>query len=81
MTTVVTKARAPDAVVVPHHIDALRVRQVAVFYEEAEDAPAAELELLPDDTLQIRHHATRVQVHQQPAHAAINDSGRRIVKV
>lgn len=54
------KARAPDAVVVPHHVDALRVRQVAVFYEQAEDAPAAEFKLLPDDALQVGHHATRV---------------------
>lgn len=44
-------ARAPDAVVVAHHIDALGVRQVAVLYEQAEDAPAAEFKLLSDDTL------------------------------
>lgn len=75
------KARAPDAVVIPHHIDALCVRQVAVLYEEVEDASAAELKLLSDDTLQIRHHATLVQVHEQPAHAAIDDSRRRVVKV
>ncbi len=75
------RARAPDAVVIPHHIDALCVRHVAVFNEEVEDAPAAELKLLSDETLQIRHHATCVQVHEQPAHAAIDDSRRRVVKV
>lgn len=80
-TFLATKARAPDAVVVPHHIDALCVRQVAVLYEEVEDASAAELKLLSDDALQVRHHAASVQVHEQPAHAAIDDGRRRVVKV
>lgn len=74
------EARAPDAVVVAHHVHALRVRQVAAFHEEAEDAPTAEIELLPDDALEVRHHATRVQVHEQPAHAAVHDGRRRVVK-
>lgn len=77
----ITPTRAPDAVVVPHHVDALRVRQVALLYEEAEDAPAAELELLPDDALQVRHHAARVQVHEQPAHPAVHHGRRRVVEV
>lgn len=72
---------APDAVVVPHHMDALSVRQVAVVYEQVQDAAAAELKLLSDDALQVRHHATRGQVHEQPAHATINDGRRRVVKV
>lgn len=71
----------PDAVVVPHHIDALRVRQVAALYEQVEDAPAAEFKLLSDDALQIRHHTTRVQVHKQPAHATVDQRRRRIVKL
>lgn len=79
-THVILLISAPDAVVIPHHEDALRVRQVAVLDEEVEDASAAELELLPDDALQVRHHATRVQVHEQPAHAAVDDGRRRIVK-
>lgn len=62
----------PDAVIVPYHIDALRVRQVAALYEQVEDAPAAEFELLSDDALQIRHHTTCVQVHKQPAHATVD---------
>lgn len=72
--------RAPDVVVVPHHVDALRVRQVAVLYEQAQDAAAAELKLLPDDALQVGHHAARVQVHEQPAHAAPHDGRGRVVK-
>lgn len=72
---------APDAVVVAHHVDALGVRQVAVLDEQAEDAPAAELELLPDHALQVGHHAARVQVHEQPAHAAAHGRRRRVVKV
>lgn len=75
------RTHTPDAVVIPHHVDALGVRQVAVLYEEAEDVPAAEVKLLSDDALQIRHHATRVQVHEQPAHAAVSHSRRRVVKV
>ncbi len=75
------KARAPDAVVVPYYMDALCVRQVAVLYEQMEDASAAELKLVSDDAFQIRHHATCVQVHEQPAHAAVRDSGRRVIKV
>lgn len=71
----------PDAVVVPHHVDALRVRQVAVVDEEAEDAPAAEVELLPDDALEVGHHAARVQVHEQPAHPAVHHGRRRVVEV
>lgn len=74
------EARAPDAVVVSHHVHALGVQQVAVVYEEAEDAPAAEPELLSDHTLQIRHHATRVQVHEQPALPGVHHRGRRVVE-
>lgn len=73
--------KAPDAVVVPHHMDAFSVRQVAVLYEQVQDAVAAELKLLSDDALQVRHHATRVQVHEQPTHATVDDSRRRVVKV
>lgn len=71
----------PDAVVIPHQEDALRVRQVAVLYEQANNAPAAELELFSNDALEIRNYATCVQIHEQPAHAAINDRRRRIIKV
>lgn len=73
--------RPPDAVVVAHHIDALRVRQVAALYEQVEDAPAAEFKLLSDDALQIRHHATRIQVNKQPAHATVDQGRRRVVKL
>lgn len=73
--------RAPDVVVVSHHIDALCVWQVAVVYEKFKDAPTAKFELLSDGTLQIRHNATCVQVNEQPAHAAVDDSRRRVVKV
>lgn len=71
----------PDAVVVPHDVDALGVRQVAVVDEQAEDAPAAEVELLPDDALEVGHHAARVQVHEQPAHPAVYYGRRRVVEV
>lgn len=54
----------PDAVVVSHYIDALRVRQIEAVYEQVEDAPAAKIKLLPDDALQIRHHTARVQVNE-----------------
>lgn len=70
----------PNVVVVPHHVDALGVRQVAVLYEQAQDAAAAEAELLPDDALQVRHHAARVHVHEQPTHPAAHDGRWRVVK-
>lgn len=76
-----SNGRAPDVVVVSHHIDALCVRQVAVVYEKFKYAPAAKFEFLSDGTLQIRHNATCVQVNEQPAHPAIDDSRRRVIKV
>lgn len=54
------RAHPPDAVVVPHQKDALGVRQVAVVYEEVEDAPGTEPKLVSDQTLQVRDHPTRV---------------------
>lgn len=54
------RAHPPDAVVVPDQKDALGVRQVAVVYEEVEDAPGTEPKLVSDQTLQVRDHPTRV---------------------
>lgn len=54
--------------------------QVAALYKQVKDAPAAKIELVSDDALQIRHHTARVQVHEEPAHAAVRQRRRRVVE-